>query len=208
MKMNCQTLNGHFSQCSSQGIAYLALCFSFDCYPVRLPSSVDGQTPKLFDPNNPPAITTTQVAVEDWTIENRAQENHAFHIHQIHFLLLARSGLPVPPEERQYLDTVNIPFWTGTGPYPSVKVRMDFRGAVVGDFVYHCHFIFHSDFGMMAIVRVLSSRDSASSPKITSPTKPPVSNSFSRPLAASARAEMKGMSGMEGMAGMDVKGSK
>jgi len=125
---------------------------------------VDGQTPKLFDPNNPPAITTTQGAVEDWTTENRAQENHAFHIHQIHFLLPARNGLPVPPEQRQYLETVNIPFWRGTGPYPSVKVRMDFRGAVVGDFVYHCHFILHSDFGMMAIIRVLSSRDSASSP--------------------------------------------
>ena len=176
--------------------------------PTNFFITVDGQTLKLFEPNNPPAITTTRGSVEDWTIENRAQENHAFHIHQIHSLLLARNGLPVPPEQRQYLDTVNIPFWIGTGPYPSVKVRMDFRGAVVGDFVYHCHFIFHSDFGMMAIIRVISSRDSASSPKITSPPIPPASNGSSRPLAASARAAMKAMTGMEGMAGMDAAGSK
>jgi FtsP/CotA-like multicopper oxidase with cupredoxin domain len=31
---------------------------------------------------------------------------------------------------------------------------MDFRGAVVGDFVYHCHILDHEDGGMMAIIRV------------------------------------------------------
>jgi FtsP/CotA-like multicopper oxidase with cupredoxin domain len=32
---------------------------------------------------------------------------------------------------------------------------MDFRGDVVGDFVYHCHILGHEDAGMMAIIRVL-----------------------------------------------------
>jgi len=114
--------------------------------------TVDGQTPVAFDPNNPPAIVTTEGAVEDWTIENRADENHAFHIHQIHFLLMAESGVALTSP--QYLDTVNIPYWTGTGPYPNVTVRMDFRGAVVGDFVYHCHILEHEDGGMMATIRV------------------------------------------------------
>jgi FtsP/CotA-like multicopper oxidase with cupredoxin domain len=31
---------------------------------------------------------------------------------------------------------------------------MDFRGPVVGDFVYHCHILDHEDGGMMAIVQV------------------------------------------------------
>jgi len=79
-----------------------------------------------------------------------------------------------------------IPFWTGTGPNPTVKGRMDFGGAVMGDFVCHCHFNFHSDFGMMSIIRVLSSR----------------------PLAVSARVEMKGLSGMQRTAGMEAAGSK
>jgi FtsP/CotA-like multicopper oxidase with cupredoxin domain len=117
--------------------------------------TVDGATPVLFDPNNPPAIVTRQGAVEDWTIQNRSQENHEFHMHQIHFLLLERDGVPVPREQSQYLDMIQVPYWTGTGPYPSVKVRMDFRGMDIGDFVYHCHILGHEDAGMMATIRVL-----------------------------------------------------
>jgi FtsP/CotA-like multicopper oxidase with cupredoxin domain len=114
--------------------------------------TVEGQTPVKFDPNNPPAITTTQGSAEDWTIENRSMENHEFHIHQIHFLLLERNGVPV--RNGQYLDMADLPYWSGTGPYPSIKVRMDFRGPDVGDFVYHCHILEHEDNGMMAIIRV------------------------------------------------------
>jgi FtsP/CotA-like multicopper oxidase with cupredoxin domain len=120
--------------------------------PTNFFITVYGQTPTLFSPDNPPAIVTTQGAVEDWTIENRALENHEFHIHQIHFLVLEQNGVPV--NNGQYLDLIQIPYWSGTGPYPSVKVRMDFRGPLVGDFVYHCHILGHEDSGMMAIIRV------------------------------------------------------
>lgn len=122
--------------------------------PTNFFITVDGQTPVLFDPSNPPSIVTTQGAVEDWTIENRALENHEFHIHQIHFLLLEQNGVPVSADQAQYLDMVQVPYWSGTGPYPSVKVRMDFRGKITGDFVYHCHILGHEDNGMMAIIRV------------------------------------------------------
>jgi FtsP/CotA-like multicopper oxidase with cupredoxin domain len=121
--------------------------------PTNFFITVDGQTPTLFNPNNPPAIVTTQGAVEDWTIENRALENHEFHMHQIHFLLMAQNGVRV--KNGQYLDMIQVPYWTGTGPYPSVTVRMDFRGPDVGDFVYHCHILGHEDSGMMAIIRVI-----------------------------------------------------
>ena len=120
--------------------------------PTNFYITVEGQTPALFNPNNPPAIETTQGSVEDWTIENRAMEDHEFHIHQIHFLVLAQNGTHVP--DGQYLDTINVPYWSGTGPYPSVTLRMDFRGPDVGDFVYHCHILGHEDGGMMAIIRV------------------------------------------------------
>ena len=112
--------------------------------------TVDGATPQIFNPNNPPAITTTQGSVEDWTIENRTGEVHEFHMHQIHFMLLAINGVPVPKAQQQLHDMVQIPYWTGTGPYPSVTVRMDFRGPDMGDFVYHCHILAHEDGGMMA----------------------------------------------------------
>jgi FtsP/CotA-like multicopper oxidase with cupredoxin domain len=119
--------------------------------------TVDGQTPTLFSANLPPAIVTTQGSVEDWTIENRALENHEFHFHQIHFLLLERNGVPVPPDQQQFLDMVEVPYSASSThpPYSSVKVRMDFRGPDIGDFVYHCHILNHEDNGMMAIIRVL-----------------------------------------------------
>jgi len=116
--------------------------------------TVAGQTPVAFSPDNPPAIVTTQGSVEDWTIENHSFEVHEFHIHQIHFLLLAVNGKPVPAAQQQFYDTYQVPYWSGSGPYPSIKVRMDFRGHIVGDFVYHCHILDHEDLGMMAIIRV------------------------------------------------------
>jgi FtsP/CotA-like multicopper oxidase with cupredoxin domain len=118
--------------------------------------TVDGQSPHLFDPNNPPDIITTRGAIEDWTIENRSDEMHMFHMHQIHFLLLEVNGVPVPKKQQQFYDTYPVDYWDDINPtYPSIKVRMDFRGAVVGDFVYHCHILDHEDLGMMAIIRVL-----------------------------------------------------
>jgi FtsP/CotA-like multicopper oxidase with cupredoxin domain len=122
--------------------------------PVTFFIAVDGQDAKVYDPNNPPDIITNKGAVEDWTIENRTEELHEFHMHQIHFLIEEVNGKPVPKKERQWRDTYQVPYWTGDGPYPSIKVRMDFRGAVVGDFVYHCHILDHEDGGMMAIIRV------------------------------------------------------
>jgi FtsP/CotA-like multicopper oxidase with cupredoxin domain len=50
---------------------------------------------------------------------------------------------------------VDVPFWIGKGPYPSVKLRMDFRSAdIVGTFLYHCHLLEHEDAGMMGTIRV------------------------------------------------------
>jgi FtsP/CotA-like multicopper oxidase with cupredoxin domain len=117
--------------------------------------TVDGQTPKLFDPNSDvPNIVVKQGTVEDWIIENRSNELHAFHIHQLHFMLLDYMGIPV--SEPFLRDTVNVPYYNGrTLAYPSVRVRMDFRDPnIVGEFVYHCHLLEHEDGGMMGLIRV------------------------------------------------------
>jgi FtsP/CotA-like multicopper oxidase with cupredoxin domain len=120
--------------------------------------SVVGQPRNPFQPNAPPAIITRQGAVEDWTIENHAEEVHEFHIHQIHFLLLEVNGKPVPKQQQQFYDTYQVGYYKGKGRYPSIKVRMDFRGAIAGDFVYHCHILDHEDGGMMQKIRVLPAR--------------------------------------------------
>jgi FtsP/CotA-like multicopper oxidase with cupredoxin domain len=117
--------------------------------------TVDGQTPAAFDPASAvPNIVVKQGDVEDWIIENRSTELHAFHIHQIHFLLLDWSGVPVA--EPFLRDTVNVPYYNGRMlQYPSVRLRMDFRDPnTVGTFVYHCHLLEHEDGGMMGVIRV------------------------------------------------------
>jgi FtsP/CotA-like multicopper oxidase with cupredoxin domain len=117
--------------------------------------TVDGQEPKMFDPHSNVAdIVTHQGDVEDWIIENRTTELHAFHIHQIHFLLIDWSGVPV--DEPFLRDTVNVPYYADRMlGYPSVRLRMDFRDPnSVGTFVYHCHLLEHEDGGMMGLVTV------------------------------------------------------
>ena len=123
--------------------------------PTTFYITVDGQQPVPFDPTSTvPNITVHQGDVEDWYIENRSQELHAFHIHQIHFMLLQWFGISV--NEPFLRDTINVPFWDGkTTKYPSVKLRMDFRDpSIVGTFPYHCHLLEHEDGGMMGLVRV------------------------------------------------------
>jgi FtsP/CotA-like multicopper oxidase with cupredoxin domain len=88
---------------------------------------------------------------------------------------------PAPAINKQFLDMIEIPFCGGaaagldkngnvTNPpsppacvdangnpspaYPQVTLLMDFRGPVVGDFVFHCHILGHEDLGMMAIEHV------------------------------------------------------
>jgi len=121
--------------------------------PTEFFITVEGQTPTLFSMSEPPAITTTVGAVEDWTIENRTGETHAFHIHQIHFLFMAQNGIAQANPQLQ--DTVVVPAWSGTGAYPSVTLRMDFRDPeIAGTFVFHCHVLDHEDAGMMAKIQV------------------------------------------------------
>jgi FtsP/CotA-like multicopper oxidase with cupredoxin domain len=117
--------------------------------------TVDGQEPRMFDMSSDvPNIIAQQGTVEDWIIENRSRELHAFHIHQLHFLLLDYSGRQL--NEDFLRDTVNVPFYDGHSlAYPSVRLRMDFRDPnTLGTFVYHCHLLEHEDKGMMGSIRV------------------------------------------------------
>jgi len=116
--------------------------------PIQFYITVDGQKQKVFEANEKPVITTKVGAIEDWTIENRALETHAFHMHQIHFQVLEVDGQPVTNQDLR--DTIEIPFWEGSGPFHSVKVRLDFRDpTTAGVFPFHCHILLHEDLGMM-----------------------------------------------------------
>jgi FtsP/CotA-like multicopper oxidase with cupredoxin domain len=76
----------------------------------------------VFDNNNPPAIITTQGTVEKWIIQNHARENHEFHQHQIHFMVLeqdnfeANGSHQAPAINGRFLDMVEVPFRGGPPP--------------------------------------------------------------------------------------------
>jgi FtsP/CotA-like multicopper oxidase with cupredoxin domain len=132
----------------------------------------EGRTPKAFDPASlTPDIVVHQGDVEDWTIENRSMESHAFHIHQSHFLLLDRDGEPA--SESYLLDTVDVPYWDGvSAKFPSVKLRMDFRSPeIVGIFPYHCHILQHVDGGMMGLIEVRPKLDRKKRPNPGAPSQ-------------------------------------
>jgi FtsP/CotA-like multicopper oxidase with cupredoxin domain len=117
--------------------------------------TVEGQTPKAFDPGSmAPNMVARQGTVEEWIIENRTQEFHAFHIHGIHFLMTEWNGRKT--DEPFLRDTVNIEYWDGKSlKYPSVTLRMDFRGAnSAGILPYHCHLLEHQDGGMMGLLKL------------------------------------------------------
>jgi FtsP/CotA-like multicopper oxidase with cupredoxin domain len=142
--------------------------------PTRFFMTIDGNTPKQFDPQSDvPDIVVNQGDVEDWIIENRSMELHDFHIHQLHFQLLDWSGIAV--NEPFLRDTVNVPYYNGRMlKYPSVRLRMDFRDPnIVGTFVYHCHVLEHEDGGMMGTIRIVPRNTTTSNTAIsTTPTQP------------------------------------
>ncbi len=147
--------------------------------------TVDGHEPKLFDPNaKTPDIVVQHGDVEEWIIENRTRELHAFHIHQIHFMLKAWNGVPI--DEPFLRDTINVAYWDGKSrSYPSVKLRMDFRDPnVVGTFVYHCHLLEHEDGGMMALVRVVPKGDATAGNRRRVPRQGPLCGYSTQPTHA------------------------
>jgi FtsP/CotA-like multicopper oxidase with cupredoxin domain len=118
---------------------------STNCTPDKFFMAVVGKPEHLFDPNLPPDVVATQGTVEQWTIQNRAGENHEFHFHQLHFLVQSRNNYEIngfvqaPAVTGQYLDMIQVPAWDGNPnhPFPSVTALIDFRGPDIGDFVFH-----------------------------------------------------------------------
>jgi FtsP/CotA-like multicopper oxidase with cupredoxin domain len=156
------TTQKRFAGLGSAPIAVKRTVFFNENPPTQFFMDVQGKPEHVFDPNAAPDIVATQGTVEEWTVENHTGEIHEFHIHQIHFLVESQNNFELNGSEQafadngQYLDTIQVPFWDQnlSHPFPSVTLRMDFRGKDIGDFVFHCHILSHEDLGMMNIVRV------------------------------------------------------
>jgi suppressor of ftsI len=91
--------------------------------------------------------------LEEWTVQNKSQELHVFHIHQTDFQVTEINGVRQP--FTGYQDTVTLPIATKKGP-GEIKIRIPFTNPlIVGKFVYHCHIVQHADLGMMANIEVV-----------------------------------------------------
>lgn len=91
--------------------------------------------------------------IEEWTIENIAEQDHPFHIHVNPFQIVEIKHADgtieeIPFERRVWSDTVNVP------RRGHVKIRSRFV-TFRGRFVLHCHILNHEDRGMMMDVEVV-----------------------------------------------------
>ncbi len=137
--------------------------------------TVQGQTPTAYVMGAPPSVVLHQGATEEWVVENRTLEDHVFHIHQTRFQTLAINGESL--SDPALRDTITVPHWSGSGPYPSVKLLIDFRPAnIVGTFVYHCHILSHEDLGMMAAIQVLPSAVASTTVVSTASSEAPLNS--------------------------------
>jgi FtsP/CotA-like multicopper oxidase with cupredoxin domain len=106
----------------------------------------------LYDPSAGPMFTAKIGTVEEWTLTNTTPDVHAFHMHQVHFIVLDVDGTPTPPMWR---DTVNLPAVHADGTNSVTHVLIDFRNpAIAGTLLFHCHILKHEDGGMMAKILV------------------------------------------------------
>lgn len=200
------TSHQRFAGLATAPIAQRRLVFFDEIQPTTFFMGVQGQPEQVFNPNAPPAIVATQGTVEEWTVENRARENHEFHFHQLHFLVESQNNfaingdVPAPGIVGQYLDMIEVPNWDGNPahPFPSVTLRIDFRGHDVGLFVFHCHILGHEDLGMMNIIQVVAPSSAAnqktSSKKAVSSAK---AGEGSKPAAAAPTSGARTASEMD-----------
>jgi len=104
-----------------------------------------------------PMFVVRSGTMERWVIENDTDEVHAFHIHQVHFVVDDVNGRPLTL--RYWQDTAIVPpqRHIGRNTIPGrITALIDFRSPLIkGTFPFHCHMLDHEDGGMMALVKVI-----------------------------------------------------
>jgi FtsP/CotA-like multicopper oxidase with cupredoxin domain len=123
---------------------------------VALSESTDGLSfyvnGKQFDMGQSVFATPAKLGtVEEWTIVNRAAEDHPFHLHITPFQVMSVNGVAQPYTHVQ--DTVPVPH--GADGVPGrVVIRIAFND-YPGRWMFHCHIAAHEDNGMMSFVNVV-----------------------------------------------------
>ncbi len=87
-------------------------------------------------------------AVEQWNITNTSGFSHSFHIHDIQFHLISRTGgnnTGIKTFEEGWKDTLFV----GQNQTVSFIAKFDGFASSTNPFMYHCHFSSHEDDGLM-----------------------------------------------------------
>jgi len=115
---------------------------------------------KVFDPNRVDQVMKLG-EVNEWTLVNKTDEWHTFHIHINDFQVVSVKAPTKPdvssgpggvediaPAAVDPADVVAMP--------PGSTIKMLTRPTdFTGKFVFHCHMTFHEDHGMMGVVKVV-----------------------------------------------------
>jgi spore coat protein A, manganese oxidase len=105
---------------------------------------------KTFDPNRVD-VSVRRGATEIWRVTNKDTDfggepgvtlDHNFHLHLVQFRVLDRDGKPPLPGESGLKDTVPV------HPGETVRLQATFSD-YPGRYLFHCHMIEHSAYGMM-----------------------------------------------------------
>ncbi|WP_153075967.1 multicopper oxidase family protein [Paraburkholderia bonniea] len=102
----------------------------------------------VFDPSQV-MLTSRRDEVEQWSLENRTDMDHPFHLHGTQFQVLARelNGINTPEPFLAWRDTVNL--------QSGETVRIATLQSMTGERMFHCHILEHEDLGMMATLKVI-----------------------------------------------------
>ena len=94
-------------------------------------------------------------ALEQWTITNNNIFGHAFHLHDVAFNIISRSGgnlgTTVRPYEQGWKDVVWIPI----GGSVTFLAKFEDYADASWPYMYHCHALTHEDEGMMGTFKVI-----------------------------------------------------
>jgi FtsP/CotA-like multicopper oxidase with cupredoxin domain len=102
----------------------------------------------IFDPSRV-SLTSRRGEVELWSIENRTDMDHPFHLHGTQFQVIEREwgAVKTPEPYRAWRDTVNV--------QPGETVRIATVQEMGGNRMFHCHILEHEDLGMMGTLKVI-----------------------------------------------------
>jgi bilirubin oxidase len=113
--------------------------------PAGMRFMINGQ---VFDPARI-TLTSHRDEVELWSIENRTDMDHPFHLHGTQFQIVERErgGVLTPEPYRAWRDTLNV--------RPAEIVRIATVQRLAGERMFHCHILEHEDLGMMGTLQVV-----------------------------------------------------